>query len=89
VRHSAIDSSALSVIVEMVSFVVTIPYVWARWETISPEVRPFAVSEITRSSRAPVRRAYLGRTCGLKVPSRSRGTCTVTVPTSVITFLLR
>lgn len=88
-RHSAIDSRALSVIVEMVSFVVVIPYVWARWETISPEVRPFAVSESTRSSNAPVRRAYLGSIRGRKVPSRSRGTCTVTAPTSVITFLAR
>ena len=40
-------------IVETVSFVVVIPYASARCATISPEVRPFAVSESTISSNAP------------------------------------
>lgn len=75
--------------VETVSFVVVIPYTSARCATISPDVRPFAVSERTISSNAPVRRAYFGSSLGLKVPSRSLGTCTVTGPTSVMTFLAR
>ncbi len=52
-----------------------------------PDVRPFAVSGRTISSRPPVRRAYFGSRPELNVPSRSRGTCTVTAPTSVSTFL--
>jgi transposase InsO family protein len=60
-----------------------------RCAATSPVVRPFAVSEMTRSSIPPKRRCRLATTVGVNEASRSRGTLIPTGPTSVNNVLDR
>src|SRR4051812_20066481 len=73
--------------VKMVSFETSVPYTSARCAHTSPVVNPFAANEMTRLPTPPKRRC--ATICAGSVPARSRGTSTLTGPTSVISVLVR
>ncbi len=83
--QSAISSTILSVILEMVSFETLAPYTSARWALTSPVVIPFAVNDSTIWSTPFNRRWRFFTITGSKLPSRSRGTLTSTGPIFVVT----
>jgi hypothetical protein len=78
-----------SVMVLIVCFETSAPYISARCAAISPWVSPFAEREMTMSSTPFSRLWRLATILGSKLESRSRGTEISTGPVSVITVLAR
>ena len=83
--HFRMSLSTWSVTRETRSREIEVSYTCSQWATMSLVVIPLAYNEMTASSNPASRRRCLGTITGANVPSRSRGTSTVTFPISVVT----